>query len=237
MHFSPCVCSIFPLPCLILGSWLPPFGRVLRWQFCILPNNEVRFLLSKERKAFAVCCPNRRPERIARGDRVWFGLQVPLVSAWSLTVCWTNVHMHSRVCAVRLEEKKEKAYAVSSTLIVVGKQSRATKTRIPIRCWPRALISDGLCTWDQALREPPALTALEERHIPDIATGTTSWVLHRCLYTSESTDKAQRSSIRYSIRSLQPTTTFPWFPSNNMNLTSWWTHFQKYRKASIIAHE
>lgn len=99
-------------------------------------------------------------------------------------------------------KKQEKAYAVSSTLIVVGKQSRATKTRIPIRCWPRALISDGLCTWDQALREPPALTALEERHIPDIATGTTSWVLHRCLYTSESTDKAQRSSIRYSIRSL-----------------------------------
>lgn len=68
-------------------------------------------------------------------------------------------------------------------------------------------------------------------------TGTTSRVIHRCLYTSESTEKAQRSSIRYSIRSLQPATTFPWFPSNNMNLTSWWTHFQKYRKASIIAHE
>lgn len=84
-HFSPRVGSTFLLPCVTPGSWLPPFWRVFRWQFCILPNNEVHFRLSKERKAPTARCPNRLPERIARCDRVWFSLQVPPLFAWSLT--------------------------------------------------------------------------------------------------------------------------------------------------------
>lgn len=40
--------------------------------------------------------------------------------------------------------KKKKGYAFSFTLVVVSKQSRATKTRIPIHSWPWALSSDGL---------------------------------------------------------------------------------------------
>lgn len=71
---------------------------------------------------------------------------------------------------------------------------------------PNTQLTLGIELWravrNQALGEFPALTAFEEGHILDIATSTTSRALHRCLYTSESTDKAQRSSIRYSIRSL-----------------------------------
>lgn len=106
------------------------------------------------------------------------------------------LHQQKVECAQSGLEMKKKNLRSFFSHVKCKQQAKQCYKKQNLYMLPALGIGFRIAVWDRALRESPAFAPLEEQgHNPDSAR-TMPRLLRRCLYLSELTGKASRSSIR-----------------------------------------